>query len=181
MTAIFPPGPAARRSRGTPDYRRPIDLPGPKAGFVVSQLSARTGLRLSGRADLDTVDLLKHAIAALPTDVGEIHLQLASLEFIDEAAARELVMLTARPNRPRLVLHYPPPVMLRLLRLCWPEARPRFTISAGRPDKIPNGPQAAVNPRPLARRVAVLPAASSPPGGASPQVRPTGTGARTPG
>jgi hypothetical protein len=43
-------------------------------------------------------------------------------------------MLTARPNRPRLVLHYPPDVMLRLLRLRWPEARARFTISAGRPD-----------------------------------------------
>ena len=43
-------------------------------------------------------------------------------------------MLTARPARPRLVLHYPPDVMLRLLRLHWPEARPRVTISAGRPD-----------------------------------------------
>ena len=40
--------------------------PGLKAGFAVSELSARTGLRLSGRADLSTVDLLKHAIAALP-------------------------------------------------------------------------------------------------------------------
>ena len=102
--------------------------------MAVRQLSARTGLRLSGRADLDTVDLLKHAIAALPADADEIHLQLASLEFVDEAAARELVLLTARPSRPRLVLHYPPPVLLRLLRLFWPEARPRFTISAGRPD-----------------------------------------------
>jgi hypothetical protein len=121
-------------SAGTLDYRHLIALPGPTAGFAVSQLSARTGLRLSGRADLDTVDLLKHAIAALPADAGEIHLQLASLEFIDEAAARELVMLTGRPNQPRMVLHYPPPVMLSLLRLHWPEARPRFTISAGRPD-----------------------------------------------
>ena len=111
-----------------------IYQPGPTAGFAVSELSARTGLRLSGRADLSTVDLLKHAIAALPADAGEIHLQLASLEFIDEAATRGLVMLTARPTRPRLVLHYPPDVMLRLLRLRWPEARARVTISAGRPD-----------------------------------------------
>ncbi len=35
--------------------RQLIDLPGPTAGFAVSQLSARTGLRLSGRADLFTV------------------------------------------------------------------------------------------------------------------------------
>jgi hypothetical protein len=65
---------------------------------------------------------------------GEIHLQLASLEFIDEAAARELVMLTVRPIRPRLVLHYPPSVMLRLLQLYWPEARARIDIGAARPD-----------------------------------------------
>ena len=111
MTATFRPVPAARRgarTAGAPDYRHLIALPGPTAGFAVSQLSARTGLRLSGRADVDRVDLLRHAIAALPADADEIHLQLASLEFIDEAAARELVMLTARPARPRLVLHYPP-------------------------------------------------------------------------
>ena len=58
MTAIFAPGPAARRSPGTPDYRRPIGLPGSTAGFAVSQLSAHTGLRLSGRAGLDTVDFV---------------------------------------------------------------------------------------------------------------------------
>jgi hypothetical protein len=136
MTAIYQPGPADRRSAPPSADAVALEqaLPGPTAGFAVSQLSARTGLRLSGRADVDTVDLLKHMIAALPADVGEIHLQLASLEFIDEAAARELVMLTDRPTRPRLVLHYPPDVMLRLLRLHWPEARERFTISAGRPD-----------------------------------------------
>lgn len=111
-----------------------IFQPGPTAGFAVRELSARTGLRLAGWADLSTVNLLKHAIAALPADAGEIHLQLASLEFIDEAATRELVMLTARSTRPRLVLHYPPDVMLRLLRLHWPEARARFIISTGRPD-----------------------------------------------
>lgn len=122
-------------SAGASNDRHLSGPPGPMAGFAVSQLSARTGLRLSGRADLDTVDLLKHAIAALPADAGEIHLQLTSVEFIDEAAACELVMLTARPNKPRLVLHYPPPVMLRLLRLCWPEARARFTMSEARPDR----------------------------------------------
>ena len=115
------------------DSGRPTELPNP-AGFVISQLSARTGLRLSGEADRSCLDLLRQAAAALPCDAGEIHLQLASLEFIDVAAARELVVLTSRPARPRLVLHYPPPVMLRLLRLCWPEARARIAIGAARPD-----------------------------------------------
>jgi hypothetical protein len=112
----------------------PVTLPAPAGGLAVGQLTARTGLRLSGQADLRTAGLLKQAIAALPPDAHEINLQLTSLEFIDVAAARELVMLTRRPSRPRLVLHYPPPVMLRLLSLCWPEARARIAIGAARPD-----------------------------------------------
>ena len=97
-------------------------------------LAARMGLRLSGQADLCTAEILGQAIAALPPEADEIHLQLATLEYIDVAAARELVVLTSRPARPRLVLHYPPPVMLRLLRQCWPEARARIAIGAARPD-----------------------------------------------
>jgi STAS domain len=104
-------------------------------GLTVSQLTGRTGLRLSGEADLCTADLLKQAIAALPPDAAEIHLQLASLEFIDVAAARELVMLTSRPARPHLVLHYPPPGLLTILRLCWPEARARLSIGGARPEE----------------------------------------------
>jgi hypothetical protein len=112
--------------------------PGPPRsapGLTVSQLTGRTGLRLSGEADLRTVDLLKQAIAALPPDAAEIHLQLASLEFIDIAAARELVTLTSHPARPRLVLHYPPPGLLTILRLCWPETRARLSIGAARPEE----------------------------------------------
>ena len=51
------------------------------------------------------------------------------------AAIRELVMLTTRPSQPHLVLHYPPPGMLRLLQLCWPEARSRFSVGAARPER----------------------------------------------
>jgi hypothetical protein len=111
----------------------PVSVPVLRAGLAVSQLAALTGLRLSGQADVCSVDLLKEAIATLPPDAGEVHLQLASLRFIDVAAARELVRLTTGPARPLLVLHYPPPAMLKLLRLCWPEACSRFTIGAARP------------------------------------------------
>jgi hypothetical protein len=121
-------------------------LPGAAGGFSVSQLAGRTGLCLSGQADLRTAGVLTQAIAALPADAAEIHLQLASLEYIDVAAARELVGLTRRPARPRLVLHYPPAIMLRLLRLCWPEIRAQIDIAAARPDSTwaegrrPRGP-----------------------------------------
>ena len=116
-----------------------LALPVSRAGFAVSPLTAHAGLRLSGQADLCVVDVLQQAIASLPPGADEIHLQLASLEYIDVAAARELVMLTARPPRPRLVLDYPPPLMLRLLQLCWPEARAQFAIGAARPDSTWTG------------------------------------------
>jgi hypothetical protein len=111
-------------------FGQAISLPDAAAGLAVSQLDGRAGLRLVGQADVRTVDLMKQAIAALPPDADEVHLQLAGLDFIDVAAARELVMLA----RPSLVLHYPPPVLLRLLSLCWPEARSRFSIGTARRD-----------------------------------------------
>lgn len=78
-----------------------------RAGFAVSLLSARTGLRLSDQADLRAVDLVQQAIAALPPGAVKTHRQLASLEYIDVAATRELDMLVARPPMRRLALHYP--------------------------------------------------------------------------
>jgi hypothetical protein len=54
----------------------PVTLPAPAGALAVSQLTARTGLRLSGQADLCSVDALKQAIAALPPEADEIQLQL---------------------------------------------------------------------------------------------------------
>jgi hypothetical protein len=127
-------GPAKEEETAVAAAPSQLALPVSRAGFAVSPLSARTGLRLSGQADLCTVDLLQQAIAALPPGADEIHLQLACLEYIDVAATRELVALAVRPPCPRLVLHYPPPVLLRLLQLCWPEARARVDIGTTRPD-----------------------------------------------
>jgi len=87
----------------------PDQSPGPAPGFAVSELAAGSWLRLSGEVDLCTVDILKRAITALPPEADEIHLQLPRLKVVNVAAARELVALTTRPGRPRLVLHYPPP------------------------------------------------------------------------
>ena len=116
---------------GAPDHL--LGMPVLRAGFAVSLLSRQTGLRLSGQVDLATADLLRQAIATLPPGARDVHLQLASLEFIDVAATRELVLLGARPPCPRLILHYPPPGLLRLLQICWPEARPRIALGAARP------------------------------------------------
>jgi len=98
----------------------------------VTPLAGRAGLRLSGEADWHTVEILQRAIAELPPDADEIHLQLASLEFIDVAAARQLVALAERPAPSRVILHQPPAVLMWLISLLWPDSLDRFSVCAAR-------------------------------------------------
>ncbi len=60
-------------------------------GSTVSALADHVGLRLDGEADLSNQDEIRQALAALPPDATEIHFELAGLEFIDVAAARQLI------------------------------------------------------------------------------------------
>jgi hypothetical protein len=106
----------------------------------VSPLTGCTGLRLTGEADMHTAEILGRALAELPPDAREIHLQLASLEFIDVAAARHLAALTERPVQPVVILHYPPQSLVFLLGLLWPDSR--FRICGERAAPNPSRPSA---------------------------------------
>jgi hypothetical protein len=90
-------------------------------GLKVTLLKNRVGLCLRGEADMQNVDELREAIAALPADVAEVHLELAELSFIDVCSTRELITLAHRPARPLLILHQPPRGLTRLIRLLWPD------------------------------------------------------------
>jgi ABC-type transporter Mla MlaB component len=105
----------------------------------ISPLTGRTGLRLSGEADMHTAEILAKALAEVPPDAAEVHLQLAGLEFIDVAAARHLAALAERPARPTVIVHYPPPSLIFLLRLLWPDSLDRFRISGERAAGRPSG------------------------------------------
>lgn len=120
--------------------------PGPGGWLIVTPLTGRVGLRLVGEVDLLNADVLARAIAALPPGAAEIHLQLAGLEFIDVPGTRELVNLAAPPDARRLILHYPPAALLKIIRLAWPEARGQFVTAAERPPGIrgPAAPDLAV-------------------------------------
>ena len=93
------------------------------AGHVLCAvpLPDRAGLRLAGEADLASARRLREALLALPAD-GTIHLDLADLNFIDVACARELMALGRESPDRRLILHDPPLVLRRLMSLLWPEA-----------------------------------------------------------
>ncbi|HTW05372.1 MAG TPA: STAS domain-containing protein [Streptosporangiaceae bacterium] len=100
----------------------------------ISPLTGCTGLRLNGEADMHTAEALRKALAELPPDASEIHLQLAGLEFIDVAAARHLAALAIRLSRPTVILHCPPPPLILLLRLLWPDSLDRFCVRGERAD-----------------------------------------------
>lgn len=97
-------------------------------GLTVTLLAGRVGLRLVGEADITSAEVLRNAIAALPPDPDEIHLQLSALDFIDVCAARELVCLASLPSQPQVILHYPPAVLTRLMQLLWPDVYDRALI-----------------------------------------------------
>lgn len=108
-------------------------IPGPARDvgvLMVHQLTGRAGLRLEGEADLTGLDQIREALAALPP-AAKIHLDLAGLTFIDVAATRQLIAVTRQPPRPRLILHDPPPVLIRLIRLAWPGANVESARSPG--------------------------------------------------
>lgn len=91
-------------------------------GLTVTLLDNQATLCLRGEADTLSVDALRAAIAALPTDAREVHFELAELSFIDVCSTRELIALAQRPARPRLILHQPPYSLTRLIRLIWPDS-----------------------------------------------------------
>jgi anti-anti-sigma regulatory factor len=108
---------------------RPVERPGM---LTVRPLADRAGLRLEGEADFTVQPQIRAALAALlPTP--KIQLDLTGLDFIDIAAARELIAVTQQPFHSCLILHDPPPALLRLIRLLWPEANVEFGLSR---DKI---------------------------------------------
>jgi hypothetical protein len=108
------------------------DLPLHADGLRISPLAGRVGLWLAGEADVHTVEILRRATARLPPEAHEIHLELGGLEFIDVAAVRQLVALAERPAHPRVLLHWPPPILIWLVGLLWPDNLDRFSVCVER-------------------------------------------------
>jgi anti-anti-sigma regulatory factor len=93
-------------------------------GLVITTVAAGDGetwLRLAGEADISDVGALQHALAAPVAAAGDVHMDLAALDFADVAITRLLAETAAalEPRR-RLVLHQPSRSLRRLLQMCWP-------------------------------------------------------------
>ena len=121
----MPSGPYDQRRRRAPAMtfaRRSTHAD--DAALTVTRLENHAGLCLRGEADTLGVHTLRKAIAAVAPSVREVHLDLAALSFIDVACTRELLILARRPARPHLILHQPPPSLIRLVGLLGSDCRP---------------------------------------------------------
>jgi hypothetical protein len=112
--------------------------------LTIHPLPGCRGLLLAGEADLTAGDTLRAALAALPADgTGEIHLDLAGLQFIDVACARELIAFTGRHPAARVIAHHPPASLLRIITLFYPDAPIKFTGTSRPPTPAAAGHLAA--------------------------------------
>ncbi|WP_436497723.1 STAS domain-containing protein [Actinokineospora sp. HUAS TT18] len=82
----------------------------------------RQGARISGHADLtNRPDFEQFLLALCRQAEGDVHLDLAELDFIDISGVITLVRVAeSLPAGRHLVLHNPPPAMRRILELLGP-------------------------------------------------------------
>ncbi|MFE7743530.1 STAS domain-containing protein [Nocardia sp. NPDC057455] len=89
--------------------------------FRTSRTNSPSGLRCAGTVDFTTRDAWRSALAELAATGRDVHLDLSELTFIDVHGTTMLVeAATHAPQAPRIVLHRPPPMMLRILGVFWP-------------------------------------------------------------
>ncbi|HET8601130.1 MAG TPA: MEDS domain-containing protein [Segeticoccus sp.] len=83
------------------------------------------GLRVSGDIDLENHHLLDVALSELHQrlggDIGECHLELADVSFIDVAGTMRLVRFAQDHPQCTLVLHWPPRCLTEVAAVLWPQ------------------------------------------------------------
>ncbi|MBF6340931.1 STAS domain-containing protein [Nocardia abscessus] len=83
--------------------------------------SGPSGLRCAGAVDFTTRDAWRTVLAELVAVDRDVHLDLSELTFIDVNGTSILVEVASDPPQARrIVLHRPPPMMLRILEVFWP-------------------------------------------------------------
>ena len=90
--------------------------------LTITPMIGRAGLRLIGDIDLATAAGLATALDELVHGDGDVHLDLAELQFVDVSGASVVVAAAAALGVHRaLVLHDPPPVLSQILNRFWPD------------------------------------------------------------
>jgi anti-anti-sigma factor len=104
------------------------------SGICASALSVVAGpgeVRVSGEVDLVNEHLLAMALRAMARSGAELRIDVARLRFLSVGGARALVQATdfCRRRGGRVVLAWPPPVVLRVLTACGYDELFEFELS----------------------------------------------------
>jgi anti-anti-sigma factor len=96
---------------------------------VVDYSDGQVGLRVAGEVDLSSHRVWEQALQRVLARSGDMHLDLAGLQFIDARSTAALVRVAGMlTDGQRLVLHHPPPSLRRVLQTLWPAGVPAILI-----------------------------------------------------
>jgi anti-anti-sigma regulatory factor len=118
-----------------PGSRRPGDVVADDGQLRITRPAGEPWLFVAGEIDEYSYKSLIRTLASLARDPGEIHIDLADLEYCDVAGLRAFVVLAAAPCRdpagPRVVLHHVPPRLVNVLHILGGDTTSGLTLAEG--------------------------------------------------
>jgi ABC-type transporter Mla MlaB component len=115
--------------------RRPGDVVSDDGQLRITRLGDGPWLVVAGEIDESSYESLIRVLASVARDPGEIHIDLADVEYCDVAGLRAFVVLAAAPCRdqagPRVVLHQVPSHLVNVLHILGWDATSSLTIAEG--------------------------------------------------
>ena len=103
----------------------------------ITRLGDGPWLAVAGEIDEYSYTSLIRVLASVARDPGEIHIDLADVEYCDVAGLRAFVVLADAPCRdqagrgPRVVLHQVPPHLVNVLHILGWDATSGLTLAEG--------------------------------------------------
>jgi anti-anti-sigma regulatory factor len=102
-------------------FRSRGDVVADDGELCVIRLGDQPGLAVAGEIDEYSYKTLIRVLASVAREPGEIHIDLAGVEYCDVAGLRALVVLATVPggdhDGPRVVLHRVPPYLVNVLHI----------------------------------------------------------------
>ena len=113
--------------------RSPGDVVSDDGQLRITRPAGEPWLFVAGEIDEYSYKSLIRTLASVARDPGEIHIDLADVEYCDVAGLRAFVVLAAAPCRdhagPRVVLHQVPPRLVNVLHILGWDATSGLTIA----------------------------------------------------
>jgi anti-anti-sigma regulatory factor len=115
--------------------RSPGDVVSDDGQLRITRPAGEPWLFVAGEIDEYSYKSLIRTLASVARDPGEIHIDLADVEYCDVAGLRAFVVLATAPCRdhagPRVVLHHVPPLLVNVLHILGWDTTAGLTLAEG--------------------------------------------------